>query len=444
MNATQWERQARQLADEQAARTTSPEAAEAERGGIAVPTVAQLRQSLVEIDQLFRAAPTPIKQRYKQITEADLRTLTDEARTALDDGSLGWLERDMVEAAAAQARALDRHLFEHREPRGKPDDPATDFLCVAKQTHVIPRPLATPPEDPAGLTTLTFRRRGLVWHRLIPQEIEGYTVDLRWYPDLSLSFRKPDAKVVGALFRDLSLVRDTAFDHFVAADAPCADEAATLKEQADAAFASDVLVALWPELTMPPVRRDLLVAELRQRTLANGPGSGPVVVAAGSWHEVEGTVVHNRLHVLSGAGRARFFHDKSLPLESKSLGIEQLTPSYRIQVLIAEDVLVAFAICRDFCEAQITQIYLAIDVDLVVVPSYGDTKTILAHRHQANQLSTDPGTRAFVVQQVIPDGSSPSIDGFVLAPDADLAGASPETMIAGPPVSAHPISFKRV
>ena len=150
------------------------------------------------------------------------------------------------------------------------------------------------------------------------------------------------------------------------------------------------------------------------------------------------------MHILSRSGRSCFFHDKSLPLESTTLGIEELTPSYRVPVLIGEDALIAFAICRDFCEAQIAQLYIERDVELVVVASYGDRKTIRAHRQQAQNLSNNPGTRAFVVQQVIPDEVAASGTGYVLGPETDLGSTDIAALIAAAPASTHPISFKKV
>lgn len=249
---------------------------------------------------------------------------------------------------------------------------------------------------------------------------------------------------MSAVFDGLSLVRDEAFEKFVAHDAPCRDEDKALAEHASAAYAGNIVGALWPELTMPPARRQKLADHLEACALDSPPGRGPAFVAAGSWHEVDGASIRNRLHVLSGSGQARFYHDKTMPVTSKTLGEEALDPSYRISVLIGEDALIAFAICRDFCEAQITKVYLLLDVDLIVVPSYGDQKTILAHRQQAHALATDPGTRSFVVQQTVPEMVEACGAGYVLPPQADTAAITPDEMSTKPGVAVHPILFKKV
>jgi hypothetical protein len=443
MNTKQWEAKAAALAAEHHARITAGMATGTEGNDLCLPTLPQLRRALVEIDQLLRTGPTPIQQRYKQVSEADLRTLTDEAQGQLDNGSLTWLPRDPVEAAAAQARALDRHLFQHQEKRGKPDDAKTDYLCTETQVHVVPRPFAKPPQA-NKISTTTYQRRGLVRHRLIPQEIDGYTIDLEWHPDLSLSFRRDGAKVMASLFSGLSLVRDKSFKNFVAAKAPCENEDLSLTEQAAAAWAGNIVVAVWPELTMPSERRDKLAAALKLRSKSAAPGGGPRIVAAGSWHEVQDAEVRNRMHVISGVGRPRFFHDKTLPLESRSLGTEELMPSYRIPVLITDEALIAFAICRDFCEAQISDVYEKLDVDLIVVPSYGDIRTIRAHRQQAQRLYLGPGTRVLVAQQIIPDEVTDAGAGFVLRPDTEPDGLDPSAMRTLPPSATHLISFKKV
>lgn len=443
MNETQWETAARALAAAHANRTAPSDVAAFEPLGVSWPRPADLRQALIELDQLLRPAPVDIQQRYKAIDESFLRALADEAQGSFDEGSLAWLDRDPVEAAAAQIRALDRYLYTHREVRGKPVDANTDYLCPVTKVHAIPRPRAVQPAAKA-IGTPTFRRRGLVWHRLIPQEIQGYTIDLFWFPDLSLSFRRPKAKVLGALFDDLSLVPDPTFAKFVASAAPCPDEDGDLERQVAGAYAGDIKIAVWPELTMPLERRRKLSKRLKAQAQTAAPGQGPNIVAAGSWHEVHGDGVRNRLHILSAVGRKRFHHDKSLPLESATLGIEELHPSYRISILIAEDALIAFAICRDFCEAQITRVYVELDVDLVAVPSYGDRKTILAHRQQAHDLAVNPGTRTFVVQQVVPQEVVSSGAGYLLVPEADTASLTPEDMVAASPFATHALSFKKV
>lgn len=424
VSKAQWETQAADLAAEQAA-----------RGDVSLDSA---RRGMIEIDRLLREAPTPIQQAYKAIDEATLRALAGEAESALDEGSPAWRDLGLVLSAAVQVRALDNFLFQNRVTRGKPDDPNNDFLCEELDCHAIPRPLAQPPTDPMDVTTRTYRRRGLVRHRIIPRNFGGYDISLEWHPDLSIAFRREELRVVGGLFRNLSLVRNEDFEHYVAREAPCEAEEEALAAQAAAAYQENTVIALWPELTMPPERREKLVAALRAQACVSAPGTGAAFCAAGSWHEVDGADVRNRMHILSAMGRPRFHHDKSLPLESKTLGTEQLTPSYRLPILIGEDALIAFAICRDFCENQVSRLYREIDVDLVIVPSYGDKATIDAHELQATNLSNDPGTRAFVVQQIIPDQVGKYGTGFILPPDGAPPFRSDEY------ATSHPISFKRV
>lgn len=431
MTRQEWEAKAKALA--------------AEHGGRADASLDSVRLALAEIDLLFKEATTAIERTFKAIPERDLRGLADDAEAQIDEGSLAWLNREIVEAAAAQVRALDQHLFRHQEKRGKPDDVNTDFLCVELDTHVIPRLLARPPDDPDAVTTMTYRRRGVVRHRLLPRvTTKGYQVALEWHRDLSLSFRQPNAKVTAALFKDLTLVRDEKFQKFVAIDAPCSDEDAAIETHVAEAYEPGVVLALWPELTMPKTRRKKLAAALLRKSKVSPLGAGAAVVAAGSWHEVDESGVHNRMHVLSRSGRHRFYHDKSLPLESRTLGEEELVPSDSVAVLVNDDVLIAFAICRDFCEAQISDLYLELDVDLVVVPSYGDAKTIEAHRHRAVSLSTDPGTRTFVVQQIVPDEVASSGMGYVLPPECAASQVRGSDLIVSTIAGTHPISFKRV
>ncbi len=443
MDADGWRTEAEALAAAHAIRVTDEDLEENARLDLACPTPSQLRLALVELHQLLSAAPTSIAQAYKRITEQKLRAKTILAQANLTSGSLAWIGGDPVFAAAAQARALDLHLLAYDDTRGRPSDPSAAYLCRELGVHVVPRPRAVVP-DAENVGTPTYRRRGLVWHRIVPAKIGDFRIELHWYRDLSLSFRATDPQVVGAVFEGLDLTPDRRFRHFVARAAPCLDETRDLAAQVDAVYAGGVVLAVWPELTMPQERRDRLADMLLQRSKSAEPGTGACIVAAGSWHEVDGGKVRNRMRILSGLGQERMHHDKSIPLASSSLGTEELTPAYVIPVLITEDTLLAFAICRDFCEAQIADVYVQLDVDLIVVPSYGDASTIRAHRHQAGNLSLDPGTRTFVVQQVVRDEVAASADGYILPPNADPTKIQDDDMFAAPAVHAHPISFKRV
>lgn len=402
------------------------------------------RRHLVEWDHLFSRAPHQVETRFKDIPEDTLRGIATEARNCLDAGTpLPNVAGDIVQLAAGRVRALDRFLLETSPIRGAPDDPASDFLCATTGVHVIPRRDALPPRT-ARIGSKTYRRRGIVWHRLVPATTrEGYEIDLHWDRDLSLSFRRPGAMVVCAQFADLELLGTDNRPKFVAASAHCVDEEETLRAHVQAANAEGVVLSAWPELTMPPQRRRLLADLLREQTEKSPLREGPSVMVAGSWHEVIDGGVRNRMHVLSGAGRECFHHDKSLPLESNSLGTEELEPGWRIPILITKDALVAFAICRDFCEGQLASAYVDLDVDLVVVPSYGDRKTIEAHRQQATELARRGGARSFVVQQVGEDGPDAPRFGYALPPSGDPPAAT-AALATDQPCSTFPLSFKTV
>ena len=414
-------------------------------GTLENPTLPSARSAMIELHNLFLEAPTQIQQRYKSIAEDELRTISRQAINNIDDGSHAWLAlEDQVRASAAQVRALDIFVLDHRQERGVLQDRVTSFLCPHNRCHAIPRPNAKPPTA-EKLRTPTYRRRGLVWHRVIPEIAkDGCRIELRWFADLSLSFRRPGATALAALFEDLHLTRKEGFAKFVASQAPCADEERTIVEQVEASFAPDVALAVWPELTMPPDRRNLLKAALRARSAAAAPGHGPNFVAAGSWHEVDADGVHNRMAVLSRSGLPKFHYDKSVPLKSRTLGDEELTPSYVVPILIADDALITFAICRDFCEQQISQVYRQLDVDLVIVPSYGDDATILSHRDQAVQLAGDGGACAFVVQQRHLEADQGAPLGYILPPVEKPNVLELADMAMCSPISKHGLFWKKV
>lgn len=442
MHESEWNDAARTLAAEHAVRLVDDEV-EAQKLGVPLPTAEHLRRALVELTLLFGRAPTPVLAKYKQVSEARLRTYAKKAAANLDEGTLVWLDIEPLVGAAAQLRAVDALLLK-LTPKSRPTNPNEDFLCPEHKVHVVPRHAAKPIADAGKVGTPTYDRRGLIHHRIIPVEIAGYGIDLHWHRDLFLSMRTASAHVMGAIFDGLSLVRNRRYKQFVAREAPCADDDATLAAQVDAIQPSSTMLAVWPELTMPPERLVKLQKLLEKRALAAPPQSGGCIIAAGSWHEIKGEEVRNRMHILTSSGKARFHYDKSIALESKTLGMEKLTPSYRIPVLITEDALVTFAICRDFCENQISDVYQQLDVDLVVVPSYGDLKTINAHRQKAGILFSKSGARVFVVQQIVPSEVQANQTGYVLPPETDPVSASPKDLLVTAPGGTHPISFKRV
>lgn len=397
--------------------------------------------ALCELDALMLRALTPARVRYAALAEADIRQGVPAAIDALGAGSLAWPSGDIMLAAAVQIRALDRYLLaDGRSGLGPPADVNADYRCG--DFHVIPRRRITEPPAQA-MARQPYTRRGLFYHRIIPVQPDGIDLWLHWYPDLAAGGLDPvaGASLGAAFFTDMTLVAQPDIPGFVAIDAPCSDAAGDLRTHCREAFVAGCLAVVWPELSMPPDRLAQLKHGLRDEAERHEPGVGPSMIVPGSWHEKDGGIVHNVTRVLARSGRERIVLAKTLPLDTAKVH-EAIEPSFAIHLLVNEDVLVAFAICRDFCEARLSKAFALLPVDLVIVPSYGNERTLLGHRDQAKTISLAHDARTFVVQHPDPGNEVGPGIGYVLPPVREPDRLTAPAMLVDATFSTHPVEFK--
>lgn len=273
------------------------------------------------------------------------------------------------------------------------------------------------------MTGQGLSRRGLLYHRIAPVQHDGVRLALHVHPDVGL---KPDRlppvrKVGAAVFPRLQLQMKASeingVGNFVVTGLTCdppQDQVVANQCQNAAADHCDTLV--WPELTMPPERVEQVRELLREAPL---DGDCPPVVVAGSWH-VEGCKgFRNRSKVLDGRGERMFWFDKCLAyMERKSPqgSAEDIEHGETVQLLLAEDELIVFQICLDFCHADREALLKACDASLVIVPSMGEGPTIRDHLLRAAALQTSNNTRTVVVQQslILADPPDSASFGYIL------------------------------
>lgn len=263
------------------------------------------------------------------------------------------------------------------------------------------------------------QRRGLLHHAVVPSRVGSLRVELHLHPDAARhdAAVDPAGWVFGAAtFPGMTVVPfETAGEGFRISDAPLAgDEARIVAEQADAAVAAGADVAIWPELTMPTRRLELLIGQLAATPLAGG--RIPLVVA-GSWHIVpvkaasdeEDTEVAtelgaevgrpvNRCEVMLGHGEPLLAYDKRrrFPFGGRT---EDISAGKTLPVIVMENRLVGIAICRDNCDDNAKEGYGVLPMDLVIVPSMGAGSTVDAHERHAKAQRSRQGTVTVVVQQ---------------------------------------------
>jgi hypothetical protein len=268
------------------------------------------------------------------------------------------------------------------------------------------------------------QRRGLLHHAVVPSRVGSLRVDLHLHPDAARhdADMDPASWVFGAAtFPGMTVVPvETGGEGFRLADAPLAgDEEAIIASQVTAAVETRTDIAIWPELTMPTRRLELLVAQLATTPLAGG--RIPLVVA-GSWHVVPppsegGGEVHsevpadaeagrhvNRSEVMLGHGEPLLAYDKRRRFPFGEL-TEDIRAGRTLPVIVMEDCLVGIAICRDNCDDSAREGYWVLPLDLVIVPSMGAGSTLDAHERHAVSQRSRQGTVTVVVQQ------NPAVEG---------------------------------
>ena len=357
------------------------------------------RTALARIWKAAVEAPDKLNVEYRTLSQDELEPSVTAARDALDEGGLllpaGRSWKDLALAVGAQLAALDAALADTPAFFGSAAGPGA-FLVSEAGLHVIPRSRAK-----RGLRAgpgAGFRRRATPHHRLLPVEIEGFRIELVSRPQLA----RPTGAAAGtlrmgaALLPGISLTPVEGRPDWVAGAAPCLDEKGAISAQVDGAYDDGVFAALWPELSMPPGRFAMLQEHLSRRSARMEATHGPRIVAAGSWHEERDGTMRNVMRILDSSGMQQFEFWK---ITAYSVGQvhEGAVAHNVIPVLITDEALVTFAICLDFCDLETTFKY-DLDVDLVLVPSHGNRKTMSGHASNAGRLNATTGGSAFVVQ----------------------------------------------
>lgn len=360
---------------------------------------------ILALSELWRLVFEPTRDlavSFRDLDETELSKASAFYHDLLHDGHIAWQAsgtwRQTALAVAGQLRALDAELA--TRPRfAQPPASSSQLLCRETDIFVIPRARPKPggrrPGPGNGLL-----RRATPHHRLIPRVIDGkFEVELHWTQHFAFgSVPRDEGRVGAALFPGLAVKWDEREDGHVAVEAPCSDEATALAAQLDGAFADGFLAVAWPELSMPPDRLDRLKGGLAARAAKAPALVGPVLVAAGSWHEEEDGVVRNVMRLLDKTGRERLRFDKITTFVGGGVREGNLAAA-RIPVLLNNDALITFAVCSDFCDLDLDPPYLQMDVDLIVVPSLGNANALKGHEGNAQRMAVRTGASTFVVQQ---------------------------------------------
>lgn len=374
-----------------------------------------VRAALARAYALLAYGPERVSGEYCRIPEAELAAAATFAHAALDGGDWSWTPpSDLAGAArstAARVRALDRLLKQASAHHGPPVDIEEEYLCPTTGWFVIPRLTARVPRPGHGGRSF-LQQRGTLDHRLLPRRFGSYTVRLHWLADVGAI--RPDAPLGAAMFEDfrIELARSEDPKEFHATGITCPGATEAIADAVSRANAEGCTCLAWPELTMrPEVEQTALRSALEDLAASAVPGSHPAFTLAGSWH-VGDDPRRNVAPVLDFSGDTILEHVKARPYADNDYGEEAIFPDYTIPVLVTQHDLVAFAICKDFCDFRDNP-YPTLNVDLVVVGSLDGPVTMDSHRTIAAQAAAN-GTSSFVVQQDLETGRGDT--GWVLRP----------------------------
>lgn len=383
-------------------------------------TAEGLRRLLAIYHSLMNGCPSNILQLFDQFDEADLKT---EARNLMsfppqrEKVQLIDQAEDALRKLARILRMLDERLGEQAE--GAVLDPEAEWAVDECDCFVVPVAHFGINQDRAR-TGQSFGRRGILRHRVLSRKVTGVTIHLTVHPDFASAAERKDVPPMtfgAAVFPDFDFKYDERPENrFLMTEVSCGDGIhANVALQVGAFREAGCDIAVWPELTIDTDAR-VHLSGLLQPT--SDPRPHPAVVVAGSWH-VEADDKHfNESVVYDGRGEPILFFDKMRIFRFKGRA-EDIQAGTSVEILIWDNKLLAFAICKDFCDRAKDVPIVGLDVDLAIVPSMGGSSTLDAHGAAASDMKIRFGTRTFVVQQSVPMADLAA--GYVMAlPDEPL------------------------
>jgi hypothetical protein len=411
MNRQDWLACARVTADRH---TQAPSAVQAGHG--LQPEIE--RVLLAELHALVCAAPLPLLDEFRHCTEEALAACVEPCIDALWEERYDWAPEEGDDAAAwlmaaiVQLRALDQALAQGLSDAGLgPRLDPRQWAVPQHRAYVVPRsPWRLDGSVPKQGEP--YSRRGLRHHAVLPMEVGGLRVRPIHLPSGPL----PGGRLAlgAALFRapELRLHAVEGGPHgrgFLAEAFAAADMEATIERQATAAFADGCFAAVWPELTMPPEARQTLSRHLALEALRQGPDRPLRLVVAGSWHEPrEEGGWSNLARILGRTGEVLCSYAKFAAFHDAAWGEEAIVRGEELPVAVTGDLLVGFAICKDFCDRAVASPFAELPVDLMLVPSMGHASTLAGHLAKAEELRLRTGTIVFVVQQLPETAADPA------------------------------------
>jgi hypothetical protein len=391
-----------------------------------------MAEAMVLIARTLKAAPTTLMtaKGFVSLNALNAEAVKAEKRILADDFKLSVVGTDaaLFLALASQLKALDKvhaDLVATRQPFVASRQWRVEHELGAD--FLIPRPglyrggggRAKPKAGKEDVRIAVKWRDLMSRHRLLPVELDGIPVVPHWRHMRGTWPRQ--AGLAAAFFEGLGFLDEDNGESFVVTGVSCEGQDGQLAALLAQGHEAQAAVMVLPELTMPPNQVEVLLSLLRDREpwAKAAERQAPGLIVAGSWHEpqADGTV-KNVAPVYDAFGEHILSHDKLFAFNDDGIP-ERLTAGDKIHVLVTEDALVSFGICRDFCDRTQGAIFPRLDVDFVLVTSCGQDSTMEGHIRTAQDMVDHCRGRAFVVQYAYPKlaeqlGMAPI--GYVLPP----------------------------
>ena len=162
---------------------------------------------------------------------------------------------------------------------------------------------------------------------------------------------------------------------------------ASMLQTLNMAIEADAHIVVFPEFSLDLQHRLQLTQFLQQH-----PSSIQLVVA-GAFHEPEDpdapSLAYNTAPVLTATGRQLFAHRKLSLFGKTDFGAEFAQVGNQLHVLVTPIGSMTVLICKDFMDnaPRVNNLLTEVPVDWVWVPSFGDEKTLKAHKKRAKELA---------------------------------------------------------
>jgi hypothetical protein len=338
---------------------------------------------------------------YKSLSEKRLSESQEQFADCFEDDRAAWALADegaerTAELLGGLIREADRVLAYRRSQWPIASD---EWLAESAHRWVLPRTGISASRTPRR--NQGYDKRGILLHRILPSQINGYPVDV--FDSRTVHSASMDAskwKMGACLFQDLEAIPEFSLvsgeKHFIVTGTKCSSAQQTVSAQVDRCLNENCIGLVWPELTVPTALRDEILKLFANRLLTDERET-PEVLVPGTWHELENGDVVNRTRIYDGYGVERLVYDKIAPYADDDWGKERIRPGGRICVLATEGALLGLAVCLDFCDVVGTP-FSDLDVDVMLVPSMGNDRTMQGHQATAAGLELRFGARSFVVQ----------------------------------------------